>query len=167
MVEKTKDDGIDDPNGIADLDKIDVSILKVLAADARISMTQLAEEVGLSKTPVLARVRRLEQLGVITGYRAMISPVRLGVAHIAFVEVRMMDTREPALQAFNQAVSRIPEVEECHMIAGGYDYLLKVRTRDIADYRRVLGEKISSLPHVSATSTFVAMETVKEVAQPI
>ncbi len=99
---------------------------------------------------------------MITGYRAVIDPAKLGLDHVAFAEVKLSDTRETALEEFNAGVRRIPEVEECHMIAGGFDYLLKVRTADIRRYRIVLGEKISSLPHVANTSTFVAMETVKD-----
>ena len=144
------------------LDKIDRAILDVLAHDGRISMTELGARVGLSKTPVTARVRRLEAEGVITGYRAELSPVRLGLAHIAFLEIRLSDTREQALQAFNAAVREIAEVEECHMIAGGFDYLVKVRTHDIGAYRRVLSEKISRLPNVAQTSTFVSMEAVRD-----
>jgi Lrp/AsnC family leucine-responsive transcriptional regulator len=143
-------------------DKIDRAILDVLAHNGRISMTELGARVGLSKTPVTARVRRLEADGVITGYRAELSPVRLGLAHIAFLEVRLSDTREQALQAFNAAVREIAEVEECHMIAGGFDYLVKVRTHDIGAYRRVLSEKISRLPNVAQTSTFVSMEAVRD-----
>lgn len=142
------------------LDDLDHRILAVLATDGRISMTALGRSVGLSKTPVTARVRRLEALGVITGYRAELSAQKLGRAHVAFVEVRLSDTREPSLRDFNRAVRRIPEIEACHMIAGGFDYLLKVRTGDIDGYRRVLGERISQLPHVASTSTYVSMESV-------
>lgn len=144
----------------ATLDRIDLAILRALTANARISMTDLGAAVGLSKTPVTARVRRLEEDGVITGYRAQLSAARLGLEQVAYLQVHLADTREAALQAFNKAVSAIPEVEECHMIAGGFDYLVKVRTRDIGDYRRVLGERISRLPHVASTSTFVSMESV-------
>ena len=91
---------------------------------------------------------------------------RLDAAHVAFVEVRLSDTREAALRAFNAAVRAVPEVESAHMIAGAFDYLLKVRTRDIEAYRRVLGERISTLPHVAHSSTFVAMETVVDHAVP-
>lgn len=147
-----------------ELDRIDRAILVELARDGRMSVTDLAARVGLSKTPVQARMRRLEREGVIVGYRAVLSPRRMNLAHVAFVQLRLADTREPALQAFNRAIHAIPEIEECHMIAGGFDYLLKVRTVDISDYRRVLAERISSLPHVAASSTFVAMETVKENA---
>lgn len=150
------------PNDPTTLDRIDHAILRELAGDGRISMTELAQRVGLTKTPVQARVRRLEEAGIITGYRAVVNRVRMGQAHVAFVEVRLSDTREAALQAFNRAVQAIPEIEECHMMASSFDYLLKVRTGDIGDYRRVLGERISALPHVAATSTFVAMEAVKE-----
>ena len=144
------------------LDRIDREILDVLAHDGRISMTELGARVGLSKTPVTARVRRLEADGVITGYRAELSPGKLGLAHIAFLEIRLSDTREQALAAFNAAVRRIAEVEECHMIAGGFDYLVKVRTHDITAYRQVLSEQISRLPHVASTATYVSMEAVRD-----
>ncbi|TQS73906.1 winged helix-turn-helix transcriptional regulator [Rhodobacteraceae bacterium] len=150
------------PNDLSDLDNYDRKILAALSEEGRISVTELARRVGLTKTPVQARVKRLEDMGVITGYRAVLSPIRMGLSHVAFVEVRLVDTREVSLAAFNRAVRALPEVEECHMIAGGFDYLLKVRTRDIMDYRRVMGERISSLPHVSSTTTYVAMETVQE-----
>lgn len=146
----------------ADLDRFDHAILRILAAEGRISATELARRIGLSKTPTQARMKRLEEEGVITGYRAVVDPIRMGLSHVAFVEVRLADTREAALQAFNRAVLAIPEVEQCHMIASRFDYLLKVRTADIQDYRRVLGERISALPHVAGTSTYVAMEAVKE-----
>lgn len=125
-------------------------------------MAELAATVGLSKTPVLARVRRLEKGGFIRGYAAIIDRERMGEGHIAFVQVTLSDTRSAALEAFNRAALSVPEIEQCHMIAGGFDYLLKVRTEDITAYRRVLGERISALPHVAQTSTFVAMETVKD-----
>lgn len=145
-----------------ELDSFDHAILRELAADGRVPAAELARRIGLSKTPVLARIRRLEEAGVILGYRANLDPVKLGRAHVAFVEVRLSDTREAALQAFNRAVLAVAEVEECHMIASRFDYLLKVRTADIQAYRRVLGEKISALPHVAGTSTYVAMEAVKD-----
>lgn len=142
------------------LDQIDRRILRALRANARLSMVALGEQVGLSKTPVTARVRRLEEAGYIRGYRAELDAGKLGLEHVAFVEVRLSDTREAALQAFNTAIREIPEVEACHMIAGGFDYLVKVRTSNVRDYRRVLGEKISQLPHIASTSTYVSMESV-------
>jgi Lrp/AsnC family transcriptional regulator, leucine-responsive regulatory protein len=137
------------------LDGFDQKILDVLAVDGRISITDLAGRIGLSKSPTQTRLRRLEQAGIIRGYRALFDPIRLRRDHVAFVEVKLSDTREAALAAFNAAVMRIGEIEECHMIAGQFDYLLKVRTGS-------MNEKVSTLPHVAATSTYVAMQAVKE-----
>jgi Lrp/AsnC family leucine-responsive transcriptional regulator len=144
------------------LDRIDRNILAALSRDGRLSASELATKVGLSKTPVQARVRRLEKDGFIRGYSAVIDRERMGEAHIAFVQVKLADTRSLALNEFNRAIQAVPEIEQCHMMAASFDYLLKVRTRDIAAYRRILGERISALPHVAQTSTFVAMETVKD-----
>ncbi|MEJ2014940.1 MAG: Lrp/AsnC ligand binding domain-containing protein [Limibacillus sp.] len=144
------------------LDRIDRKILTELQAEGRLPITGLAERVGLSKTPCQQRVKRLEEAGYIRGYAALLDLEKLGAGHVVFVEVKLNDTRAQALAAFNKAVLRLPEVEQCHMIAGDFDYLLKVRTRDIAEYRRVLGEALSALPHVANTSTFVVMESVKE-----
>jgi Lrp/AsnC family leucine-responsive transcriptional regulator len=144
------------------LDRLDRNILAALAREGRVSMSELAAKVGLSKTPVQARVKRLEKDGYIRGYSAVIDRERMGEGHVAFVQVKLSDTRSAALDAFNQAVQKVAEIEQCHMMAASFDYLLKVRTKDIAAYRRVLGERISALPHVAQTSTFVAMETVKD-----
>ncbi|HTV66931.1 MAG TPA: Lrp/AsnC ligand binding domain-containing protein [Rhizobiaceae bacterium] len=145
------------------LDRIDRNVLAALTRDGRQSMAELAATVGLSKTPVQARVRRLEKGGYIRGYSAIIDREKMGEGHVAFVQVKLSDTRSTALNAFNKAVQGVAEIEQCHMMAASFDYLLKVRTRDIASYRRVLGERISALPHVAQTSTFVAMETVKDL----
>lgn len=145
-----------------ELDNFDRKILGILAVNGRITVTDLAREVGMSKTPCQMRLRRLTETGIITGFQAVLDHGKLGLDHVAFTEVKLSDTRERALEEFNAGVRRIPEVEECHMIASSFDYLLKVRTADIKRYRFVLGEKISSLPHVASTSTFVAMETVKD-----
>lgn len=146
------------------LDKLDLAILRELQRNGRITVTELASRVGLSKTPCQVRMRRLEDAGYIKGYTVMIDQKKLGSNHIAFVQVTMNDTKTKALQAFNEAVRAIPEIEQCHMIAANFDYLLKVRTTDIDNYRQVLGEKISNLPHVKQTSTFVVMEDVKDLA---
>lgn len=150
------------PSALPELDRFDHAILRILSAEGRISAVELARRIGLSKSPTQARMKRLEDLGVITAYRAGLDPIKMGLAHVAFVEVKLSDTREAALQAFNRAVQTVPEIEQCHMIASRFDYLLKVRTADIQAYRRVLGERISALPHVTSTSTYVAMESVKE-----
>lgn len=146
------------------LDQFDRKIIDLLSRDGRMPVTELAEQVGLSKTPCQVRLKRLIDDGVIKGFRAVLDMARLGLDHIAFTEVKLSDTREQALAEFNRGVMAIPEIEECHMIAGNYDYLMKVRTADIRRFRMVLGEKISTLPHVSNTSTFVVMEPIKDRA---
>ena len=143
-------------------DRFDRAILTALAEDGRMTVTDLAKRIGLSKSPTQARLKRLENKGVILGYRALIDPIRMGLDHVAFVEVRLTDTREKALDAFNKAAAKIPEIEQAHLIAGNFDYLMKIRTKSMKHYRRVLAEKISTLPHVSNTSTYVAMQAVKE-----
>lgn len=151
-----------DTEEIRRLDQFDRRILEILAEDGRISVTDLSARVGLTKTPCQTRMKRLIDEGYIEGFRAVLNPAKLGLDHVAFAEVKLSDTRDAALAEFNAAIRRIPEVEECHMIAGRFDYLIKVRTPDIRRYRQVLGEKISSLPHVASSSTSVAMESVKE-----
>lgn len=144
------------------LDVFDRKILDILAVDGRISVTDLARKIGLSKSPTQARLKRLEDHRIIQGYSALFDPIQLGRDHVTFVEVKLSDTREAALSAFNKAVITVPEIEQCHLIAGAFDYLLKVRTAGMTGYRAVLAEKISTLPYVSNTSTYVAMQAVKE-----
>lgn len=145
------------------IDRTDRRILRELMRDGRMTVTELAERVGLSKSPCQVRLQRLIANGTIHGFRAAVDPAALDREHVAFVEVRLKDTTEAALQAFNSRVRQVPEIEQCHMIAGAFDYLLKVRTTDIVEYRTVLGEVISTLPHVESTSTHVSMEAVKDV----
>jgi Lrp/AsnC family leucine-responsive transcriptional regulator len=145
------------------LDYFDIAILESLGRDGRLAITDLARMIGLSKTPTQARVKRLQTEGYITGFRAVLNPAKLGLDHVAFVEVKLTDTTERALSAFNDAVQKMTEIEECHMIAGAFDYLLKVRTTDIKAYRQVLGERISALPYVGSSSTHVSMEAVKDL----
>ncbi|THD72701.1 winged helix-turn-helix transcriptional regulator [Thalassobius vesicularis] len=147
-----------------DLDRIDLRILEVLSGDGRIAVTELAKKVGLSKSPCQVRLKRLQDEGYIQGFRAILNAAKLGLEHVAFAEVKLTDTTEKALSAFNKAVLQVPEIEQCHMIAGSFDYLLKIRTRDIQSYRRVLGEVISTLPYVGSTSTHVSMQSVKDEA---
>tara|TARA_R110002094_G_scaffold89071_5_gene92089 strand:- start:1594 stop:2028 length:435 start_codon:yes stop_codon:yes gene_type:complete len=144
------------------MDSFDIKIIKILERNGRITNSELSERVGLSKTPCQVRVKNLIAQGVIKGFRAIIDHDALDRNHIAFTEVKLSDTRDAALRAFNKAVMDIREIEQCHMIAGQFDYLLKVRTKNIDAYRATLGEKISSLPCVANTSTHVVMESVKE-----
>ncbi|PCM45044.1 winged helix-turn-helix transcriptional regulator [Marinobacter sp. ANT_B65] len=145
-----------------ELDRIDHSIIRELQKNARITITDLASRVGLSKTPCQVRMRRLEEQGFITGYTVLVNQTKLGQSHIAFAQVTLSDTSSDALKAFNKAVKQIAAIEQCHMMAANFDYLMKVRTRNMAEYRQVLGEQISALPHVLQTSTFVVMESVKD-----
>ncbi|MEM7020337.1 MAG: Lrp/AsnC ligand binding domain-containing protein [Pseudomonadota bacterium] len=144
------------------IDRLDKRILETVSTNGRITITDLAKKIGLSKTPCQLRLKRLEEAGIITGYKAMLNPVKLGLDHVAFVEVKLTDTRNAALIAFNKAVMAVSEIEQCHMIAGSHDYLLKVRSQDIQEYRKIMGEVISALPHVGNTSTYVSMEAVKD-----
>lgn len=144
------------------MDAIDRAILEQLAQDSKVTLRQLSEQVGLSSSPLQARIKKLEREGYIRGYAARLNYAKLGQDHIAFVQVTLSDTRAAALAQFNRAVRQLSSVEQCHMIAGGFDYLLKIRTKDIHAYRMELAERISSLPSVASTSTFVSMETVRE-----
>ncbi|WBU62176.1 Lrp/AsnC family transcriptional regulator [Paracoccus albus] len=146
----------------AELDSTNRKILAELVANARIPITELARKVGLSKTPVALRIRQMEEMGLIQGYRAILSPLSLGLTHVTYVEARLTDTRQKALEQFNDGVRSITEIEECYMIAGGFDYLLKVRSRDMTHFRQIMAEKISSLPFIHATTSYVAMEAVVE-----
>jgi len=142
------------------IDSFDHKILTLLESDGRMSITNLSNQIGLSKTPCLNRIKKLEKAGYIKGYKAIINHNLIENNHIAFVQIKMDDTKTSALNSFNKAIQEILEVEECHMIASNFDYLLKVRTEDMDSYRKVLGEKISALPHVQHSSTFVVMEEV-------
>ncbi|MBP0047606.1 Lrp/AsnC ligand binding domain-containing protein [Marinobacterium sp. AK62] len=149
---------------MADLDRLDHAIITELQRNARITVTELASRVGLSKTPCQIRMKRLEEQGYIKAYTALVDQTKLGLNHIAFAQVTLNDTSSKALDAFNTAVRNISAVEECHMIAGNFDYLMKVRTRNMEEYRAVLGEQISALPHVLQTSTFVVMENIRDAS---
>ena len=148
------------------MDEIDRNLVVALQLDGSAGLAELAKVAGLSVSATAERVKRLEERGVIRGWRAVLDAQAVGRGHVAFVEVKLSDTREAALAAFNRAVLSVPEIEACHMIAGSFDYLLKVRTAGMPDYRALLAEKLSVLPHVEATSTYVAMETVKEEGLP-
>lgn len=145
------------------LDFWDKKIIDALSIEGRMPITDLARKTGMSKSPCQVRFKKLITNGFILGFRAILNPMKLDMGHVAFAEVKLLNTTKTALQAFNDAVRKIPEVEQCHMIAGPFDYLLKVRTKDINAYRHVLGERISALPHVASSSTYVSMEAVKEV----
>ncbi|SLN64854.1 Leucine-responsive regulatory protein [Falsiruegeria litorea R37] len=146
------------------LDRHDQEMIRILSQEGRIPVTELAARVGLSKTPCQVRLKRLIAEGVILGFKVMLDPVKLGMEQVVFVEVKLTDTTERALSEFNAAVQQVPEIEQCHMIAGAFDYLLKLRTQDMRRYREILGGVVSALPHVGSTSTHVSMQSVKDEA---
>ncbi len=143
------------------LDRIDLRILRVLQDDARITHQKLAEAVHLSASSVHERVKRLQRDGFILGYRAQLNPDKLGAALMVFVEVLLDRTVHDVMDTFKAAVQARPEILECHLVAGGFDYLLKTRVADMTAYRHFIGSGIWSLPGVRETRTYVVMEEVK------
>ncbi len=143
------------------LDRIDRKLLIRLQEDGRAPISRLAREVNLTVTPTLERVRRLEASGYIEGYRARLSAGKLGLGLLAYVEVSLDRTTPDAFERFKQVMLAHPEVMECHMVAGGFDYLLKVRVTDMESYRRFLGDRIASVRGVQQTHTYFVMEEVK------
>jgi Lrp/AsnC family leucine-responsive transcriptional regulator len=145
----------------APLDRIDLRILDCLQKDGRISNLKLAESVALSPTAVLARVQRLTKDGYILGYEARLSPLKLGRGMMVFVEVLLDKTTPHVFEAFKAAVQVYPDILECHMVAGGFDYLLKTRMADMSAYRHFAGSVLWQLPGVRETRTYAVMEEVK------
>ena len=143
------------------IDRIDLKILNLLQNDGRISNLKLAESAGLSPTAVLARVQRLTRDGYILGYEARLNPMQLGAGMLVFVEVLLDRTTANVFEAFKAAVQVYPEIMECHMVAGGFDYLLKTRMTDMAAYRNFAGTVLWQLPGVRETRTYAVMEEVK------
>lgn len=149
---------------MAELDSIDLNIIAQLQQDARLSVTDMSRRVNLSATPCTLRMKRLEREKVILGYHARVSPAALQAALLVFVTVKLKATDEATLAAFNVAVKPVKEILECHMTGGGFDYLLKIRVRDMAEYREILGGVIGQLPMVEGTHSYFVMEEVKETA---
>jgi Lrp/AsnC family transcriptional regulator, leucine-responsive regulatory protein len=144
------------------LDFIDLQLLDTLQSEGRIPVVDLARKVNLSATPCTLRMRRLEQEGVILGYHARINPAALNQALMVFVTVSLKATDEASLKAFNAAVKPVKQILECHMLGGGFDYLLKIRVRDMPEYREILGSIIGALPMIENTHSYFVMEQVKE-----
>ncbi len=146
-----------------DLDRIDLRILDVLQRDGRISNLKLAEAVALSPTAVLARVQRLTREGYILGYEARLNPLKLEAGMLVFVEVLLDRTTPNVFDAFKAAVQVRPEIMECHMVAGGFDYLIKTRAADMNAFRAFAGAVLWQLPGVRETRTYAMMEEVKNI----
>ena len=146
------------------LDNVDRNILHEIQRDGRIAFVDLAEKVGLSKSPYLKRLRALEKEGYIKGYRAELDANKIEQGYLVYMQVKLRSTNRDALRRFNQAVQDVKEIMSCDMMSGGYDYLLKVRTRDMHAYRELLGDVLSVLPGIDQSSSFPVMEQVKETS---
>ncbi len=145
-----------------EIDKTDRKILRILQHSARIPMTELAEKVGLSTTPVTERVRRLERENIITGYHARVNPHAIGQSLLVFVEIKLRSKSGNIFEDFRREVEKIPQILECHLVSGEYDYLIKVRLPDMSAYRNMLGNILLQLPAASESRSYVVMEEVKE-----
>jgi len=149
-------------NGGLTLDRVDRHILDLLQQDGRMSMTELADKVGLTVTPCIERVRRLEREGVITGYYARVLPTALDAGLLVFVEISMSHKSERSFEEFRKEILRIPHVQECHLVSGDFDYIVKARIKEISQYRTLLGDILLRLPGVTQTKSCIVMEEVKE-----
>jgi Lrp/AsnC family leucine-responsive transcriptional regulator len=144
------------------LDRTDRRILESLQADGRISNVQLARKVNLTPTPCIERVKRLERQGYIKGYTAILNPELVNAGLLVFVEIDLSHNSPDAFRRFREEARRLPEIMDCHLVSGNFDYLIKARVSDMKAYRELLGEKILSLPDVKGSRSYVVMEEVKE-----
>lgn len=144
------------------LDRIDRNIVRLLQQDARIPYAELARRVGLSTTPCKERVRRLERDGVIQHYQAVLDPSALDRGLVVFVQIRLNRTSQDIFEEFTECAMDLPEVQECYLVSGNFDYLLKARVADMNAYRVLLGETLLTLPGVQESTSYVVMEQVKE-----
>lgn len=150
------------------LDRIDKKILTELQVNGRVSNVELSKKVGLSPSPCLDRVKRLEAQGVIEGYKAVVNAEAVGASLLVFVEITLEKTAQDVFSEFSKSVGFFDEILECHLVSGSFDYLLKTRVKNMASYRKLLGDTLLKLPYVSASRTYVVMEEVKsETAIPI
>lgn len=144
------------------LDRTDRRILDCLQKDGRISNVQLARKVNLTPTPCIERVKRLERQGYIRGYSAILNPELVNAGLLVFVEIDLSHNSPDAFRRFREEARRLPEIMDCHLVSGNFDYLIKARVSDMKAYRELLGEKILSLPDVKGSRSYVVMEEVKE-----
>jgi len=144
------------------LDRLDRKILIELQKNGRISNVELAKTIGLSPTPCLERVKRLEQQGYLKGYHGIVDPEKVGAAMLVFVEITLVKTSVDIFEEFSAAVRDLEDIQECHLVSGNFDYLLKTRVADMSSYRRLLGDVLLRLPGVSESRTYVVMESVKQ-----
>ena len=145
-----------------ELDRIDLKILDVLQRQGRTSMTELGELVGLSTSPCSERVKRLERQGYISGYHAHVIPQRLGRSLLVFIEITLSQKSPQIFEAVRREVGQMPEVLECHLVSGSFDYLLKTRLRVMTEYRELLGHILKKIPVPAQSNSYVVMEEIKE-----
>lgn len=145
-----------------DLDRIDLKILDILQREGRISVTELAERVSLSATPCSDRVKRMEREGVITGYHARVHPGALGKNLLVFLEIKLSAKSGDVFDKVKKELLYVPEVMECHLVSGDFDYLVKARLTEMNEYRRLLGEILKRLPASAESRSYVVMEEIKE-----
>lgn len=148
--------------GARELDRIDRKILRTLQAEARIPVTELAERVGLSPTPCSERVKRLERDGFILGYHARLNPHVLGQSLLVFVEIRLAAKSGRIFEEFRREVLKLPNVLECHLVSGDFDYLIKARIPEMNAYRKLLGDMLLALPGARESRSYVVMEEIRE-----
>ena len=147
---------------MTDLDRIDRKILDILQRQGRISMTDLAEQIGLSTSPCSERVRRMEREGVITGYYARVSPKALAKSLLVFVEITLASKSDQIFDKVRNELLHVPDVQECHLVSGSFDYLVKARLRGMSEYRHLLGDMLKKLPVTAQSHSYVVMEELKE-----
>jgi len=147
---------------VTDLDRIDRNILRLLQAQGRMSMTELADRVGLSVTPCSERVKRLERDGFILGYHARLDPHRLGQHLLVFVEIKLAAKSGAIFDDFRREVLKLPNVLECHLVSGEFDYLIKARIPEMGAYRKLLGDMLLALPGARESRSYMVMEEIKE-----
>ncbi|MEN5161327.1 winged helix-turn-helix transcriptional regulator [Achromobacter spanius] len=145
-----------------DLDRIDLKILDILQREGRISVTELAERVSLSATPCSDRVKRMEREGVITGYHARVNPAALGKNLLVFLEIKLSAKSGDVFDKVKKELLYVPEVMECHLVSGDFDYLVKARLTEMSEYRRLLGEILKRLPASAESHSYIVMEEIKE-----
>ncbi|MFL0798964.1 MAG: Lrp/AsnC ligand binding domain-containing protein [Agarilytica sp.] len=144
------------------LSKMDRNILRELQKNGRLSFSELARRVGLSNSPCFERVKRLEREGVIRGYTTLLDPLYLAANLLVFVQIRLTRTSQDIFEKFKLAAIELEEVQECYLVSGNFDYLIKARVADMNEYRRFLGETLLTLPGVHESTSYVVMEEVKE-----
>ncbi len=153
---------MNDMNDIKGLDSYDLNILNALQQDGRMSFTDLGKKVGLTTTPCIDRVRKLEREGYIHGYSARLSARNLGKGLVVFVQITLDRTNKRTFEDFRRSIQKISSVQECYLVTGGFDFLVKARIKDMSAYRGLLEDELLNLPGVKGSTSIAVMEVIKE-----